>query len=290
MNIALGTAQFGFSYGIANTNGKVTNEMAKKILSRAKEANINTLDTAISYGESEQCLGNAGVGGWNLITKLPPIPENCLDVTDWVNCQINASLQRLKAESIMAIMLHRPKQLLESNGRCLWAALQALKNKGIIEKIGFSIYDVEELDLLLGEFKADIVQAPYNLLDQRLKKSGWLEKLHQDGVEVHVRSIFLQGLLLMNDKYRIKKFSRWSLLWKKWERWLRDSNLSPLEACIGFVNSEPLIDIVVIGVDSLQQLEQIIKTLALNKNIDQIPQEIVTIDQDLINPSNWKNL
>ena len=176
MNIALGTAQFGFSYGIANTNGKVTNEMAKKILSRAKEANINTLDTAISYGESEQCLGNAGVGGWNLITKLPPIPENCLDVTDWVNCQINASLQRLKAESIMAIMLHRPKQLLESNGRCLWAALQALKNKG---------------------------------------------------VEVHSRSVFLQGVLLHFDDLP-DYFSTWQVQFERYQTIVEKSGLSSL--------------------------------------------------------------
>jgi aryl-alcohol dehydrogenase-like predicted oxidoreductase len=288
MNLVLGTAQLGLHYGISNKFGQVTEETTKKILSRAKEVGIDTLDTAISYGLSEQCLGKVGVEDWKIVTKIPEMPADCLDIKDWVNNQINSSLQRLGVKRLKALLLHRPKQLLESNGQELWAAIQKLQNTGKIEKCGFSIYEPEELELLWKDYQPDIIQSPFNIIDQRLKTSGWLEKLHNNGVEVHVRSIFLQGLLLMKKDDRPKRFNCWNSFWEVWDEWLDKEKLTPLEACIGFTNSEPHIDSTVVGVDNLQQLEQIITVS--NKVITQPPKELMMTDENLINPSNWKKL
>lgn len=288
MKLALGTVQFGLPYGVANTGGQVPEDTAKQILKHAREAGIDTLDTAIAYGVSEQCLGNVGVEGWRVITKLPAIPEECSDVTDWVNGQFKKSLSRLGVNHVTGFMLHRPGQLLEPFGQELWSAMQALKDKGLIEKIGFSIYEPAELDQLWKQFQPEIIQMPYNILDQRLKTSGWLQKLHEHGVEVHVRSIFLQGLLLMSKEQRPEKFKRWNTLWEAWDQWLEEQKITPLEACLGFAIAETAIDHVVVGVDSLPQLEQSLDSLT--KEPGQIPQELIINDQNLINPSNWEKL
>jgi len=288
MKLALGTVQFGLPYGVANTDGQVTENTAKQILHRAKEAGINTLDTAIGYGNSEQCLGNVGVDDWRIITKLPAVPEECSCVRDWVSEQFKGSLGRLGVNHVTGLMLHRPKQLLESNGQDLWTTMQTLKEKGLVEKIGFSIYEPAELDQLWLDFQPDIIQAPYNILDQRLKTSGWLQKLNEHGVEVHVRSIFLQGLLLMKKKQRPEKFNRWNSLWETWDQWMAEQQLTPLEACLGFAITEATIDRVVVGVDNLLQLGQILESLT--KELSQIPQELIVTDQNLINPSSWNDL
>jgi aryl-alcohol dehydrogenase-like predicted oxidoreductase len=288
MKLALGTVQFGLPYGVANQQGQVTEDEATKILKYAKESNIDTLDTAIGYGDSEQCLGDVGVENWEIITKLPVIPKDCEDVDEWIKNEFSESLKRLKIKRIKGLMLHQPIQLLESIGDRIWSTLQTLKQSGLVEKVGFSIYEPQELKQLWTDFQPDIVQAPFNVLDQRLKISGWLEKLHNNNVEVHVRSIFLQGLLLMKKDSRPEKFIQWNTIWKVWDSWLEEVKMSPLEASLGFVNSESMIDRNVVGVDSLKQLKEIIACSDLQ--IKDIPIEITTTDQNLINPSNWRKL
>jgi Aldo/keto reductase family. len=105
-----------------------------------------------------------------------------------------------------------------------------------------SIYNPEELDTLVDKFQVDIVQAPFNILDRRLQTTGWLSRLYEEKVEVHVRSIFLQGLLLMDQGMRPQMFTRWQPLWDQWDNWLREESLTPLEACLGFALSHPEVD------------------------------------------------
>ena len=288
MKLALGTVQFGLPYGIANQLGQVSESEMASILMYAKEFNIVTLDTAIGYGDSEQSLGKIGVGGWEIITKLPEVPHDCKDIDIWIYNELSESLKRLKVKQIKGLLLHRPIQLLDSIGNNIWLTVQALKQSGLVEKVGFSIYEPNELDQLCEKFQPDIVQAPFNILDQRLKTSGWLEKLHNSGVEVHVRSIFLQGLLLMAKEDRPEKFNRWNEIWEKLDSWLGSEKTSSLEASLGFVNSESMIDRIVVGVDSLKQLKEIVDYSGLQ--IKNIPETIMSSDQNLINPSNWNKL
>ncbi len=288
MKLALGTVQFGLSYGIANQKGQVSEKEVRKILKYAKNSNIDTIDTAIGYGDSEKCLGHVGVSTWKIITKLPEIPQDCKDIKSWINSQFTRSLNRLKMTHVKGILLHRPMQLLEPFGQEIWSAMQKIKKVGLVDKIGFSIYKPEELDQLWTDFQPDIIQSPFNILDQRLEVSGWLDKLHDNGIEVHVRSVFLQGLLLMNMRDRPVKFKSWDNLWKTLDEWLTEQKLTPLEACIGFVNSDRRINSIVVGVNSQYQLKQILG--ALTKEVGQIPKDLIITDQNLINPSNWVNL
>lgn len=286
--LALGTAQFGLPYGVANDSGQISLSGASAILQYAWLAGIDTLDTAIAYGESEQRLGEIGVNKWQVVSKLPSVPEGCKDVGSWVEESVMNSLVRLKISHLHGLLLHRPDQLMDSFGGELFNELCHLKEEGLIHNIGISIYNPEELDRILSTYAMDLVQAPLNVLDRRLETSGWLTKLHAMGIEVHVRSVFLQGLLLMKADQRPEKFSRWQYLWDHWDAWLKIESLTPLQACLGFVLSFNEIERIVVGIDNKTQLEEIIA--ATDVRPVKPPNLFRTDDLDLIIPSRWNQL
>jgi aryl-alcohol dehydrogenase-like predicted oxidoreductase len=283
--LALGTAQFGLKYGIANRSGQVSLGDARAILAYAADAGITTLDTAMAYGESETRLGEIGVAGWQVISKLPALPPGSFDVSSRVWQQTHDSLRRLGISRLHGLLLHRPQDLLEHNGPALYETLQALKEQGAVHKIGVSIYDPGELEGLTPHFRLDIVQAPFNVLDRRLATSGWLARLHAAGVEIHVRSLFLQGLLLMNSALRPGYFNRWQSLLKRWQAWLEEQELTPLRACVGFALSHPEVDRAVVGVDCIEHLRAVVAEAA--KPPLTPPASLMSEDIALVNPSSW---
>jgi len=285
--LALGTVQFGLPYGVANKKGQINPEEARIILEKAWTAGVDTLDTAMDYGESELRLGGIGVKQWKIVTKLSPIPKDCTDLEAWVNRSVCASIEKLKVPQLQGLLLHQPQQLLCPQGKELFRVLKSIKDQGKIKKIGVSVYDTEELDALWPLYQLDLVQIPFNIFDRRLVSSGWLKKLHSAGTEVHVRSVFLQGLLLMSVTDRPKKFNRWQPLWDQWQNWLAKHETTPLNACLGFAFSHPEIDRVIVGVDSLAHLLEILDCIKVPVAIP--PEDIRSIDKDLINPSCWSH-
>jgi aryl-alcohol dehydrogenase-like predicted oxidoreductase len=288
LKLALGTVQFGLPYGIANQAGQVSRSEAKAMLQLAVANGIDTLDTAIAYGDSEKCLGEVGTQGFNVVTKLPALPDGCADVSDWVEQQVNASLSRLGVSEVYGLLLHRSDQLIGLNGLALYKALQTLKDNGQVKKVGVSIYSPSELAVLMPRYRFDLVQAPFSLVDQRLNSSGWMQRLKDDDVEIHTRSAFLQGLLLMNQAEVPSKFSPWDTLWQTWHRWLADGDVSAVQACLAFPLSFPEIDRVVVGADSQSQLVQIVN--AANSRQKNILPDLQCEDENLINPALWSTL
>lgn len=286
--VALGTVQFGLPYGISNTNGQVSSSEVSKILDLAKSEGISTLDTAIAYGSSEKVLGEHNLKGFDIVTKLPFIPEDVSDITGWVEEQMIGSLDRLNTPKINAVLLHRPEQLLSEIGVEIYAALTSLKSRGLTERIGISIYSPDEFLNLSRDFRFDLIQAPFNILDTRLQDAGTFDLLESQKTHLHVRSIFLQGLLLMDKKQRPNNFNQWSRLWTKWEEWLKENNLTPLEACIRHALSIPQIEKVVVGVDSANQLQEIVT--AADGNLPNIPSDISCRDEKLLSPHLWNQL
>lgn len=286
--LALGTAQFGLPYGIANRDGQVTRSAAKAILQQASEKGIDTLDTAIAYGESETCLGEIGTQGFKVVTKLPAVPDSCGDITAWINDQVSASLGRLGLSSVYGLLLHRPEQLLSLDGKVIFKALKYLKETGLVQKIGISIYAPGILDALTTRHRFDLVQAPFNLLDRRLFTSGWLQRLKQDGTEIHTRSTFLQGLLLMPRSEIPSKFALWTELWDKWHSWLECHSVMAVQACLAYPLAFPEVDRVVVGTESNNQMEQLIGA-ALSIAPDALP-DLCCDDENLINPARWSHI
>ena len=286
--LALGTVQFGMNYGIANRSGQVSAEEAKKILALASASNIKTLDTAMDYGESEARLGLCGVREFDVITKISALPEDVENVETWVRKKVEASLARLNLNSVKGLLLHRSRQLTGPLGKDLANALKNLKNAGLVEKIGVSIYAPSELADVLRVCAVDLVQAPFNLVDRRLATSGWLQKLNDAGVEVHTRSAFLQGLLLMPRAGIPTKFNRWSNVWNAWEAWLGDNQGSAVSACLAFVADFPQISKIVVGVDSVNQLQEML--VSFKAPAQAAWPNIASDDEALVNPANWNAL
>lgn len=283
--LCIGTAQFGLNYGIANTVGQVTVSQARDILEHGRANKIQTLDTAIAYGNSERVLGRVGVQDFDVVTKLSVTPLDSM-VGENFEKQIRESLQRLQVNKIYGLLLHQPLQLIEKNGQLIFDAMQKAKQDGLVEKIGISVYEPKDLDELCNQYIFDLIQIPFNIIDNRW--DAWLQELHFRKIEIHVRSVFLQGLLLMPEQTRPKKFDKWAALWCRWENWLKESNLTPLEACLRYALSKPEINKVIVGVDSKEQLQQIIK--AAKSDLRGIPPNIQTNDSRLLNPGNWNKL
>jgi aryl-alcohol dehydrogenase-like predicted oxidoreductase len=184
-------------------------------------------------------------------------------------------------------LLHRPGQLLEEWGVTLYDSLLGLKRHGLVEQIGVSVYRPEELDMICPHYALDVVQAPLNVVDRRLAKSGWLQRLRGQGTEIHIRSIFLQGVLLMGADVRPASFDAWRSLWSDWDAWLAQEHLAPLQACVAYALSHAEVDRIVIGVDTGDHLREILLAAGSSARIP--PEALACDDPDLVDPSRWKS-
>jgi pseudaminic acid cytidylyltransferase len=286
--LSLGTVQFGMDYGVANDRGRISRDKAGAVLKLARKSGLRALDTAIGYGESEDVLGQLGTTGWEVTTKLPAVPEATLDIYQWVAGQVRASLDRLSLPKVHAVLLHRPDQLLGVRGPELQAALHRLKTDGLTSKIGISVYTPSELERLFATGQFDLVQAPCSIIDQRLVHSGWVQRLRESGIELHTRSIFLQGLLLMNEEQRPAKFRRWPQVWSAWSTWLKETGLEAVEACLLYALSIAGADRVVVGVDGVSHLQAILDTKC--RHLPSLPEWPDPLPEDLLDPSRWSAL
>ena len=284
--LVLGTAQFGLAYGLANETGKVSSDTVQQLLKVASAFNITMLDTAIAYGDSEQVLGLHNLAKFEITSKLPAVPSNCLNVEEWIVEQTVSSLKRLSTDKLNGLLLHRPDQLLESNGEKIYKSMLRLKEQGTVDKIGVSIYGPDELSELIKRFDFDVIQAPMNILDRRMENTGMLKQLKKTGVAIHIRSAFLQGLLLMPSEKIPVYFTPWASLIKQYHHWLNQQGISPLQACLSYLNQYSDIDKIIVGVDNIWQLKQI--AAAMDTPITDIPDCLQSVDEGLINPSRWQ--
>lgn len=282
--IALGTAQFGMDYGINNRTGKVLSSEVASILSKAAFCGIDTLDTAYGYGNSEEVIGMNTFhhkGIFKIISKLPDCISS--EVYDIV-CQ---SLSRTKQDRMYGYLIHDFECHRKDSG--LFKVLRQLKNEGKIEKIGFSLYYPDQLDLLLNSFEEiDIIQVPYNVFDRRFEDH--FKKTRQRGIEVHIRSTFLQGLVFKKENDLPVFFEKFKKKLTKLREISGESDESVAGLCLKFALVNVSIDKIVIGVDSVVQLEEIIGLLnndnELTSDIDELREE----DENFILPFKWKTV
>ena len=277
--LVLGTAQFGLDYGISNASGKVPSEEARKILKLAKKNGIDTLDTAPGYGNSEKVLGSIGVNGFHIVTKTVPLKSG----VDNVLQSFHQSLRDLNTTSVDGLLIHNLDDTKNKKFDVLFKELGKLKQDRLINKIGFSIYTPEQVLFLLENFDFDLIQVPFNVFDMRLIEGNHLQALKNNGVEVHARSVFLQGVLL-NFNHLVNYFSRWSDEFQKYREIVNNNNSTLLEYALNYVLKVPEIDRVLIGVDDATQLVEIIDAIGINKNIEGFSID----DVNLLDPSLWK--
>lgn len=284
MRLAIGTAQFGSKYGITNQHGKVDITKAKKILNLADSYNINTLDTAYDYRDAHKLIGSLNLNNFNIISKLPKF-ESDINIYENIKNKLNEILYTLKVKYLNGILIHDISQLSGEKGDLFWKALKIIKEEGYVKNIGYSLYNVYELDQLYRRYKPDIVQIPCNIFDQRFLQSGWIQRLYDENVLIFIRSIFLQGLLLLSSDQLPKQFTKWNPLWVKYDNWLHDNKLSALEACLNFFLNDKRIFKIIVGIENEDQLKEILQIRELKTNY---PIWMDNKDVELLNPSLWQ--
>ncbi|MBL4759647.1 MAG: aldo/keto reductase [Mariprofundaceae bacterium] len=287
----LGTVQFGLDYGISNAVGRPSLEEVSKILALANQAGFGTLDTAPTYGDSEHRIGACEVSKFkfNIVTKTPVFGGEALTKADGeaVYESLKTSLSLMGVSKVHGLLVHHANTFFLSGVEYLTDAFARLKDEGLISKVGVSVYDGVELDRVLDVFEPEIVQAPLNLIDQRLLSSGHLASLKKQGAEIHVRSLYLQGLLLMEPNTLPAFFDplRENLI--RFRRDIEASGLSPLEACLLFANQLDAVDSLLLGVNGVDQLQDIIQAV---RNIEDKSFDFSVYaenDSLFLNPANW---
>ena len=290
MKIALGTAQFGMDYGLSNTHGKTDKYEVSKILQYAYDYGISLIDTASSYGDSEKILGEVITNYYcKLVTKTPHFSDSYIDNSHVVKLKesFHQSLFNLKQKDIYGLLLHSCDDLLKPGGGLLLQEMENIKSNGLVKKIGVSLYNSEQVDIVLSKFNIDLVQLPINIFDQQLLIGGWLDKLKDFDVEIHARSVFLQGLLLMTNDLVPPYFFPIKKNLEAFYKSAKELSLSQLELALGYVMGVSEIDQVVVGVNTVEQLKEIIKATQVQIN----PMEFSDIsinDPAFTNPSLWK--
>jgi len=229
------------------------------ILQYANDNGIETLDTASLYGDSESVLGKAlpKTHNFRIITKTPIFKKKkiSLNDTEELKRSLINSLERLGQSKVAGLLVHHADDLLVDGGELLFQAMQQLRAEGLVEEIGVSVYTGQQIDCLIEKYEFEIFQVPMSVLDQRLIEGGQLTKLKEKGLEIHVRSVFLQGLLLM-DPFLIHSFFKpIKPLLYRYRKLLDSMELNPVDGALGFVKDIPEIDCVIIGVNNLKQLK-----------------------------------
>jgi aryl-alcohol dehydrogenase-like predicted oxidoreductase len=277
--LALGTVQFGLDYGVTNNSGQVKIEEVGSILEFAKNNDINVLDTAASYGSSEEVLGSAGVGDFQVITKTTPLKSDANEVIN----NFYKSLKNLDRAQVDGLLVHDVSDIGNEQFDVLYKKIIELKQQGLVNKIGFSTYTPEQVDFLMNNFDFDLIQVPFNVFDNRLIQGGQLQALNNKGIEIHARSVFLQGILLdfTNLSYY---FSTWEKEFNEYQEVVKGRGSSLIEYALNYVLNVQEIDKVLVGVNSKEQLIDIV-----NAAQKKAPTNAFTIeDLNLLNPSRWK--
>jgi aryl-alcohol dehydrogenase-like predicted oxidoreductase len=289
-HLGLGTVQFGMHYGVSNRRGQPDETEVAAILARAAEVGTGYLDTAVAYPNSEALIGRHRAGSsFAIMTKTAPIAEAELDRGHKARIldTLAQSMDRLRTDHLHGLLVHQAADLRKPGWEHLVEALKEAKSRGWVGRIGVSVYSEEQLELVESRFAPDIIQGPVNVLDTRLISSACFARLKARGMQMHARSVFLQGLLLMPTSALPAYFEPVkSTLASLQASWVA-SGTSPLAACLGFVMGHPDVNATIVGVNSVLEFEEILSATASPLPERQMFGSIQPIDTRYLDPSLW---
>lgn len=292
MKLGLGTVQFGLDYGITNPAGRTPPDEAGAMLRHAAAHGVETLDTAALYGQAESVLGGTlpRPHAFRIVTKTLPLDGGLppAEALAGVRAGFIDSLRRLGEPRVAALLAHRVDDLLGPHGNALLDLLHDLKAEGLVEKIGASVYTPEDVERLLERGPIDIVQLPLNALDQRHLAGGSLAALKAAGVEVHVRSAFLQGLLLAASPALPAALLGLAPKLRDWRARCAELGLPPLQASLAFLKGLAGVDVVVCGATRLAEWRDIVSAWTAAQALPQMTlKDLAVADDKLIDPRHW---
>ena len=290
--LGLGTVQFGMHYGVSNRLGSPGETEIVAILERAVASGVGYLDTAFAYPNSEALIGRHLAPGSNLkiVTKTAPVASigTARDPKAAILDAVASSMDRLRVARLYGLLVHHATDLGKLGWESLVEALNEAQSRGWVSHIGASVYNEAELELVESRFRPDIVQGPINVLDTRLLSSKCFARLKAGGTEMHARSVFLQGLLLMQPSAMPAFFAPVKAALASLQASWAEQGTSPLAACLAFVLGQPDIDAAIVGVNSLREFEEVQSAAASrparrNTMLESGP----SIDPRFLDPSLW---
>lgn len=286
--LVLGTVQFGLDYGITNTAGEISDDAVVEMIQFAQSNGIHIFDTAADYGNSQQRLGQlAPVDSHpGYVTKFS-LPTDGSEPTT-ANIFQN-SMDLLQVERLYGVLFHKLSDLSDPRFDSTLNILRSARDRGLVSRIGVSIYNLDELKLALSVFPdLDLLQLPANILDLNLLESDEVLRLKENGVEVHVRSVFLQGLLLA-DPHKLASFFeplKPSLI--QLNKVASNSEKSVLELVLSKIRRHYSVDAVIVGATSALELEEI--TRGWNSGSDFEDFELPSVSQEILDPRKWPKM
>jgi aryl-alcohol dehydrogenase-like predicted oxidoreductase len=298
--LTLGTVQLGMDYGIANTAGKPDYERSSGILDAALEGGINAFDTAAAYGDSEAVIGRyfgslpEGAAEPIIITKLKTgtdVPLKRKELYDLVRGSVKDSLKRLGRDKVEVLMLHSAQDI-DVHGETIVRAMEDIRDEGLTERIGVSVYTPEATEEVLGYKAFDAVQIPVNIMDTRLLKTGILEKLSEAGIIVFARSVFLQGLFFREPESLPEKLKAAIPYLEILSQSAKEEEMTIAQLAFGYVRDLPGVTSFVVGAEEAEQVRENIRLFKAPKISEEttkkLRKEFEDVPEQVLNPGLWK--
>jgi aryl-alcohol dehydrogenase-like predicted oxidoreductase len=291
VRLGLGTAQFGLDYGVSNRFGRTPPAEVRNILSLAAERGLALIDTAPGYGNSESVLGECLPlnHGFLISTKIKPMRTDAItsEHLEAVKKMFSESLARLRQDHVHAVLIHHVGDLLVDGGDALMQLLEGFRERGLVDRIGVSIYEAREADELAGRYQPGVLQVPVSVADQRLIQGGDIGRWARCGTEIHARSVFLQGFLLMTPDELPPALRHHAPLLERFRNFARENDCLPAHIALKFIDSQKDIASAIVGVNTAAQLEQLLAFEECRIDCSDLRQ-FAQQDVQLLNPFLWR--
>lgn len=283
-------------YGVANTLGRPDDAACAALLSRAVERNILRWDTARSYGDAEQRIGKFLAScprrdDVQVVSKVagPPTGLPPADILDWVATEVDASLRDLRIERLADLLIHDANAICRY-GDAIWDAMTAQVDRGVVERIGLSVYDLHELRLGLDQPRTAAIQLTLNLFDHRFAKSALLDEVTRRSMTVYARSVLLQGVFTMTPERLPPSIRHLACHLHKLDGILGKYDVTSLDVALPFVLSHEQVDYAVIGVDDVAQLDHNLACAEQRvpaRLVDELRFAFAELPADALEPRRW---
>lgn len=296
MELCLGTVQFGMDYGIRGQKQPSVDE-AVKMLDYAVQNGINTLDTANAYGTAEDVVGTflqkktVPREKLFIISKFKPNLLDDHNETEYygiMKANLENSLSRLHTDYLDSYLLHSARYVFND---AIIDTLNRMKKEGYVNRVGVSVYEPEEAMKCIERSNVDFMQLPYSIFDQRMSNAGVFEKAKDDTIQIHSRSAFIQGLILMKEEEIPDYLKAAKPIVQRIDQLCHKYEISRISLAMNYVKLQDRISHLVFGVDNIQQLEENIEIFRQDLPSDLVKEisiEFADIEASIVMPSLWK--
>lgn len=288
MKIGIGTVQFGMPYGIKETGGLMSQLDVNAILARSLELGSHIIDTAPCYGFAEARLGKFDkLNMFQCLTKTVPTTESTINrvSANRVLDAFKSSLKKIRLPACYGLLVHDCADLSKPGAERLIDMMFQVKAEGLVSKVGVSVYTAADVDVALSIFDFDLIQLPISIFNQSFLRNGYVKSLSQMGVEIHARSVFHQGALLMQPNDLPERLSGIAEPQKILCNKAKELNVSLEEFALGFLNSINELHVAIVGVNSVEELDALMQAKCTKALCDYEAFHLDDVEWN--NPANW---